>query len=155
MRRLFEGGAYSSKYGTYEMKLSNRDRYLALFSPGPSRTNRALQEFNRALKEVYDWCSGNQLTPDPGKTEAMLLCRGNPMGSIAPVFLGDACIKCATKARVLGLTVDHKLTWDAHLLDVRSFANKLDLLKRSRFLPKSVWRDFNFKVILPSVKYGD
>ena len=40
-------------------------------------------------------------------------------------------------------------------MDVKkSFANKLDLLKRSRFLPKSVLRDFYFKVILPSVKYG-
>ena len=60
-----------------------------------------------------------------------------------------------TKARVLGLTVDYKLTWDAHLMDVKkSFANKLDLLKRSRLLPKSVLRDFYFKIILPSVKYG-
>ena len=40
-------------------------------------------------------------------------------------------------------------------MDVKkSFATKLDLLKRSRFLPKSVLRDFYFKVILPSVKYG-
>ena len=60
-----------------------------------------------------------------------------------------------TKARVLGLTVDHKLKWDAHLMDVKkSFANKLDLVKRSRFLPKSVLRHFYFKVILPSLKYG-
>ena len=55
----------------------------------------------------------------------------------------------SAKARVLGLTVDHKLTWDAHLMDVKKrFANKLDLLKRSRFLPKSVLRDFYFKVII-------
>ena len=117
--------------------------------------DEAIVKLNRALQEVYDWCGGNQFTPHPGKTEAMLFCRGNPMGPIAPVFLGDSCIKWVTKARVLGLTVDHKLTWDAHLMDVKkSFANKLDLLKRSRFLPKSVLRDFYFKVILPSVKYG-
>ena len=85
----------------------------------------------------------------------MLLCRRNPIGPIAPVFWGDSCIKWVTKTRVLGLTVDQKLTWDAHLMDVKkSFANKLDLLRRSRFLPKSVLRDFYFKVILPSVKYG-
>ena len=77
------------------------------------------------------------------------------MGPIALVFLGDSCIKWVTKALVLGLTVDHKLAWDAHLMDVKKgFANKLDLLKRSRFLPKSVLRDFYFKVILPSVTYG-
>ena len=77
------------------------------------------------------------------------------MRPIAPVFLGDSCIKWVTKARMLGLTVDNKLTWDAHLMDVKkSFANKLDLLKGSGFLPKSVLHDFYFKVILPSVKYG-
>ena len=117
--------------------------------------DEAIVKLNRALQEVYDWCGGNQLTPHPGKSEAMLLCRRNPMGPIAPVFLGDSCIKWVTKARVLGLTIDHKLTWDAHLMVVKkSFANKLDLLKRSRFLPKSVLRDFYFKVILPSVTYG-
>ena len=117
--------------------------------------DEAIVKLNRALQEVYDWCGGNQLTPHPGKSEAMLFCKGNPMGPIPPVFLGG--IKWVTKARVLGLTVDHKLTWDAHLMDVKnfkSFANKLDLLKRSRFLPKSVLRDFYFKVILSSVKYG-
>ena len=64
---------------------------------------------NRALQEGYDWCGGNQLTPHPGKSEAMLLCAGNPMGPIAPVFLGDSSMKWVTKARVLG----NKLTWDA------------------------------------------
>ena len=34
-----------------------------------------------------------------------------------------------------------------------NFANKLDLLKRSRFLPKNVLLKFYFSVILPSVKY--
>lgn len=63
------------------------------------------------------------------------------MGPIAPVLLGDSSINWVTKARVLGLIVDHKLTWDEHLMDVKkSFASKLDLLKRSRFLPKSVLR---------------
>ena len=69
------------------------------------------------------------LTPHPGKSEAMLLCRGSPIRPIAPVFLGDSSIKLVTKAHVLGLTVDNKLTWDAHAMD---------LLKQSTFLPKSV-----------------
>ena len=117
--------------------------------------DEAIAKLNRALQEVYDWCGGNQLTPHPGKSEAMLLCMGDPTGPIAPVFLGDSSIKWVTKARVLGLTVDNKLTWDVHVMDVKkSFATKLELLKRSRFLPKSVLRDFCFKVILPSVKYG-
>jgi len=37
------------------------------------------------LQEAYNWCCDNQLTPHPGKSEAMLLCRGNPMRPIASV----------------------------------------------------------------------
>ena len=33
-------------------------------------------------------------------------------------------------------------------------SNKLDLLKRSRFLPRHVLLKFHYSVILPSVKYG-
>ena len=41
------------------------------------------------------------------------------------------------------------------MLDLmKSFAKKLDLIRRTRFLPKDVLIDFYFKVILPSVAYG-
>ena len=36
----------------------------------------------------------------------------------------------------------------------KSFTKKLDLIRRSRFLPKDVLINFYFKVILPSVTYG-
>ena len=36
----------------------------------------------------------------------------------------------------------------------KSFAKKLGLLKKSRFLPRNVRQDLYFKVILPSVTYG-
>ena len=35
----------------------------------------------------------------------------------------------------------------------KSFAKKLDLLKRSCFLPRGVLKDFYFKVILPAFRY--
>ena len=146
---------------TNDLPLSVRSGSLYMFADDTTvfcigdTADEAIEELNRALQEVYNWCCVNQLTPHPGKSEAMLLCRGNPMGPIAPVLLGDPSIKWVTKAQVLGLTVDHKLTWDAHVMDVKKcFASKLDLLKRSKFLPKSVLRDFHFKVILPCGKYG-
>ena len=36
----------------------------------------------------------------------------------------------------------------------QSFARKLGLLKKSRFLPRKVCQDLYFKVTLPSVTYG-
>ena len=72
------------------------------------------------------------------------------MGPIAPVFLRDSSIKWVNTARVLGLTVDHKLTWDARVMDVKkSFANKLDLIKLSRFLPKAFCETFTLRLFYP------
>ena len=53
------------------------------------------------------------------------------------------------------MTVDEKLTWTPHMLELKkSFAKKLGLLKKSRFLPRNVRQDLYFKIILPSVTYG-
>ena len=115
----------------------------------------AIAKLNKALKEVYTWCLTNRLTPHPGKSEVMLLSKGTLMGPHAPIQLGSSMLRCVTKTRLLGMTVDRNLSWVPQALETRkSFANKLNLLKRSRFLPKGVLKDFYFKVILPSVKYG-
>ena len=115
----------------------------------------AIAQLNMTLKEVYMWCLTNRLTPHPGKSEVMLLSKGAPMGPYPPVLLGTSILRCVTKTRLLGMIVDHNLSWVPHALETKkSFANKLNLLKRFRFLPKDVLKDFYFKVILPSVKYG-
>ena len=47
------------------------------------------------------------------------------------------------KAGLLGLTVDQKLSWVLHVLEtIESFANKLNLLKRPRFLPRDIFKEF-------------
>ena len=55
----------------------------------------------------------------------------------------------------MGLTVDQKLSWVPHVLETQeSFANKLNLLKQPGFLPRDILKEFYFKEILTSVKYG-
>ena len=52
-------------------------------------------------------------------------------------------------------TVHKKKHFSAHMLELKkSFARKLGLLKKSRFLPRNVRLDLYFKAILPSVTYG-
>ena len=115
----------------------------------------AIAKLNKALREFYNWCLNNRLTPHPSKSEVILFTKGTPMGPIAPVYLGNSVLSLVTKTRLLGLTVDQKLTWVANVLEIkRTFAKKLDLLKRSRFLPRGILKDFYFKVIVPAVKYG-
>ena len=109
------------------------------------------------LDEVYRWCLKNRLTPHPGKSEVMLISKGTTWGPLAPARLGDSILNWATctTTRLLGMTVDDRLTWAQHTLELKkSFAKKRDQIKQSRFLPHSVLEDFYFKVILPSVKYG-
>ena len=85
----------------------------------------------------------------------MLICKTRGTGPVVPIHIGTYAIVWVNKSRLLGITVDDKLSWEPHILDLKkSFAKKLHLIRRSRFLPKDVLTNFYFKVILPSVTYG-
>ena len=86
------------------------------------------------------------------KCEAVMLLRGSFTGPLNALTLCNHAIKLVTHARLLGVTIDNKLTWSQHLFKVKkSFANKLNC---SSFLPLNTLLDFCFKIILPSVSYG-
>ena len=85
------------------------------------------------------------------RRKARLICKTGTMGPVAPIHIGTDAIEWVNKSRLLGTTVDDKLFWVPHMLDVKkSFAKKPDLIRRSRFLPK----DVVIYYILPSVTYG-
>ena len=68
------------------------------------------------------------------------------MGLVAPIHIGTDAIEWVNNFRLLGTTVDDKLYWVPHMLDLKkSFAKKLDLIRRSRFLPKDVVINFYSK----------
>ena len=63
-----------------------------------------------------------------------MLLRGSFTGPLNALILYNHTIKWVTHARLLGVTIDNKLTWPQRILEVRkSFVNKLNLLKRSSF----------------------
>ena len=101
--------------------------------------DQAIYKLNKALKELYSWCLSNRLTPHPKKSEVMLLSKTNTVGPTPPVIIGGCLVKLVNKSRLLGVTVDDRLTWSPHLSEVKkSFTNKLNILRKSKFLPKSV-----------------
>ena len=90
---------------------------------------RLFAQLDKALDELYDWCILNRLTLHLEKAEVM--------GPVAPIHIGTDAKEWVKKYRLLGTTVDNKLSWVPHMLDLKkSFAKKLDLIRRSRFLPK-------------------
>ena len=116
--------------------------------------DQGIHQLNKALKELYSWSLNNRLTPHPRKSKVMLLSKTNTVGPTPPFIIGGCLVKQANKSRPLSVTVDDRLTWSPHLSEVtKSFTNKLNLLRKSKFLPKSVLEQFYFSVILPSITY--
>lgn len=72
----------------------------------------------------------------------------NYIGPIPPVSMAGSLITWIEKSRLLGVTVDNKLTWSPYLSEVKkSFASKLNLLRKSRSLPESVLENFYLSVM--------
>ena len=74
-----------------------------------------------------------------------MLPRGSLTGPLNALTLCNHTIKWLTHSRLLGVTFDNKLTWSQHIFEVKkSFVNKLNLLKRSSFLPRNILLDLYF-----------
>ena len=150
-----------SLYFTNDLSPAVRSGYVFMYADDTSifcigqSTDLTFALLNKALQEVYRWCLVNRLTPHPGKTEVMIISKKTIMGPLPSLLQGDSVLRYVTKTRLLGMTVDDNLTWVPHVLDPKkSFVNKLELLKRSSFLPKDILMKFYFSVILPSINYG-
>ena len=111
---------------------------------------------NNDRAEFQECCDRNSMVPYPEKCKAMIMQRKSTFtGPIQALRLGNNIIKWTTSERLLGVQVDNKLSWSDHAANVaKSFASKLSLLRRMRFLPQKQLEDFYTKVILPSVTYG-
>ena len=110
---------------------------------------------NKALEELALWCKHNSLVPHPKKCEGMILKRNHFIGPLGSLKINQHLIKWSSSSKLLGVTIDNKLTWTKHISELkRGFVNKLNLIKRSRFLPRNSLLDLYFKVILPSVTYA-
>ena len=71
------------------------------------------------------------------------------------ITIGNETISWVCHARLLGITIDQKLTWTKHLTELKeNFVNQLNLLRKFSFLTKKFLLDLYFKTILPSVTYG-
>ena len=117
--------------------------------------DNTVTSLNNPLSELNSWCLQNSLTPYSAKCEAMLLMRKPHTGPLNSVTIGEDRIEWVKHTRLLGVTIDDRLSWSHHLTDVKkNFVNKLNLLKRSKFLSRNALLDLHFKIILPSVLYG-
>ena len=110
---------------------------------------------NEIFRKFWDWCINNSLSPHPGKTEFMLMKGKSFIGPVRAIKLGTYKIKQVQSTRCLGMELDDEMKWSKHVLNtIKSFSQKINLLKSLYFLPKKARIDFYNKVILPSITYG-
>ena len=115
----------------------------------------AVNLLNQALSELHEWSITARLTIHPKKCEAMLIQKRGFIGPLKELRIGNGPVKWVTTTRLLGVTLDNRLNWVQHLTDLRkTFAGKLALLSRMKFLPRDALEEFYNKVVLPSVLYG-
>ena len=62
--------------------------------------------------------------------EKFFISKSSFIGLIAPVRIGDFLANRDSKSRLLGTMVDNKLSWRAHLLDVKKRFAMLASLKK-------------------------
>ena len=117
--------------------------------------DKVIAMLNKTLDELVHWCKQNSLIPHPKRCEGMILQRQKFIGPLSSLKLDQHVIKWVSHSRLIGVTIDNKLTWARHISKLkRGFVNKLNLIKRSRFLPRNTLLDLYFKVILPSITYA-
>ena len=89
---------------------------------------------NKALEELALWCKHNSLVPHPKKCEGMILKRNHFIGPLGSLKINQHLIKWCSSSKLLGVTIDNKLTWTKHISELkRGFTYKLNLIKCSRF----------------------
>lgn len=84
----------------------------------------------------------------------MLLSKARLIGTLPRIYIGKSIIEYKATAKLLGVTLDQNLSWTPHLKEViKNFANKLSLLKKSKFSTSHVCESFYVKVIQLAISY--
>ena len=84
----------------------------------------------------------------------MILTHKPFCGPLKPVMLGNKVLDFVTETKCLGIIIDNQLSWLSHIeLICRSFGQKVNQLKRLKYLTKDTVQSIYFTSIIPTVTY--
>lgn len=87
----------------------------------------------KALNTVSDWCGNSDLSVNAGKTVIVPFTNKRRLDRLVNPKLNGKIITFSTEVKYLGVTIDQKLTWNAHLVNVLQKA-KMALGASSRLM---------------------
>ena len=109
--------------------------------------------FSSIIRQLLDWCSKNRLDINWSKTFFMIITKKRIKIPESFTF-GNINIKCVSEFKLLGVTIDNKLSFKTHLSNISHIVNsKLFSIKRIFYLSTSVKVQFFKTFILPYFDY--
>jgi len=86
--------------------------YIAL------NNDKALSSLSDCFRKVHNWFSANGLSLNPDKSEAIVIGTGARLrseGSLDAITIGDVNIRTSDSIKSLGVIIDNKLSFNAHV----------------------------------------
>ena len=72
-------------------------------------------KFNQEAVLILDWMNTNKLTLNYTKTKSMLFSRKRGNQTTISITINSNLIECVSTFKYLGVIIDQKLSWDAHV----------------------------------------
>ena len=80
------------------------------------------RKMQNALDDVDAWCNKYGLNANPNKTTLVLFTRKRKIDELIPIKLKGVQLQLSEEVKYLGVTLDMKLMWKAHVEDKTSKA---------------------------------
>ena len=98
-----------------------------------SDINALFDELNIELAALLEWLNANKLTLNVDKTFYMLFHRRRIKTDNLKLTIGQSTLKQTSQCKYLGLIIDNKLNWAAHIAHVKSKISKcVGILMKAR-----------------------
>ena len=113
----------------------------------------AISRLKDAVLQLLEWCSFNRLDINWSKTHIMFI--GNVNNVPSSIYINEkVSISVVTQFKLLGVTIDDKLSFVSHVSQICSKVNsKLHCLKRLYYMPNDVKLLFFKSIVLPHFDY--
>ena len=122
-----------------------------------SNPNELFLKANENLNKSYDWFCANKLKLNIKKTNYMIISpHKQNLSNNFVLKIGNECVSQVTSTKFLGINIDEKLNWTAHLSTInKRISHSLMAIRQVKhYLPLSSLKTLYFSLIHPHLLYG-
>ena len=133
------------------------DTSLYAHVPSPAMRMRVADSLSEDLIKIHSWCVQWGMKLNPNKSKEIIVSRSRTLFPEHPIVLiNGVIINRANQLKLLGVTLDSKLTFESHIRNMSvGISQKLGILRKSRKIYEDdvILRRCFFSFILPHFEY--